>query len=327
MSQEFRIEIPQIDPRWSRSLVPLVAIIVAGLALLSSSVYSVGTESVGVIQRFGKYTGTVDPGLRFKLPFGIDRVTILPVKRQLKMEFGFGTGGANDLYQISREQDREADMVTGDLNAAHVEWVVQYEISDPEQFLFNLREPAATLRDLAESVMREVIGDRTVDEVLTIGRQGIESAAITKLTDLVQSLEMGLRVQQVQLKNVHPPSAVQASFDEVNRAQQEREEMINQANGEYNKVVPRARGEAERTIQGAEGYAVKRVNEAKGDIARFSALLEQYEKAPDVTRQRLYLETINEILPQLGSKVILDADVQQFLPLMNLQQLSPEAKR
>ena len=327
MPEEFRLEIPQFDPRWARSLVSLAAIAVAVLALLSSGVYSVGTESVGVIQRFGRYVGTVDPGLRFKLPLGIDRVTILPVKRQLKMEFGFGTGGASDQFQISREQDREADMVTGDLNAAHVEWVVQYEISDPEQYLFNLREPAATLRDLAESVMREVVGDRTVDEVLTIGRQGIENAAIAKLTDLVSGLEMGLRVQQVQLKNVHPPSAVQASFDEVNRAQQEREEMINRANGEYNKVVPRARGEAERKLQEAEGYAVKRVNEAKGDVARFKALLEQYEKAPDVTRQRLYLETISEILPKLGSKVILDADVQQFLPLMNLQQFKPEKKQ
>lgn len=326
MPEEFRIEIPPIDPRWARSIISLAAVVLAVLALFSSAVYSVGTESVGVIQRFGRYVGTVDPGLRFKLPLGIDKVTILPVKRQLKMEFGFGTSGARDQFQMPREQEREADMVTGDLNAAHVEWVVQYEISDPEQFLFNLREPAATLRDLAESVMREVVGDRTVDEVLTIGRQGIENAAITKLTELVTSLEMGLRVQQVQLKNVHPPSAVQASFDEVNRAQQEREEMINRANGEYNKVVPRARGEAERQIQEAEGYAVKRVNESQGDVARFNAMLEQYEKAPDVTRQRLYLETISDILPKLGSKVILDADVQQFLPLMNLQQFQPEKK-
>jgi membrane protease subunit HflK len=168
--------------------------------------------------------------------------------------------------------------------------------------------------------MREVIGDRTVDEVLTIGRQGIENEAIAKLTSLVQELKMGLRVQQVQLKNVHPPQAVQRSFEEVNRAQQEREQMINQANGEYNKVVPRAAGEAAKQISGAEGYATKRVNEAEGDVARFKALLEQYEKAPEVTRQRLYLETISEVIPQLGGKVILDADAKQFLPFMNLQQ-------
>ena len=287
---------------------------------LARGVYTVGPESVGVIQRFGKFIGTVGPGLRFKLPFGIDTVTILPVKRQLKMEFGFSSAGASNPDQAASaaDQKRESDMVTGDLNAAHVEWVVQYEISDPEQFLFNHREPGPTLRDLAECVMREVVGDRTVDEVLTVGRQGIENDAIAKLTELVQELGMGLRVQQVQLKNVHPPEAVQRSFDEVNRAQQEREQMINQANGEYNKVVPRASGEAERKLRDAEGYALKRVNEAEGDVARFRALLEQYEKAPEVTRRRLYLETMADVLPTLGGKIILDEDAKQFLPLMNL---------
>jgi membrane protease subunit HflK len=306
--------------------LPLVLTALLGLLVvagLARGVYTVGPESVGVIQRFGRFVGTAGPGLRFKLPFGIDTVTILPVKRQLKMEFGFGTPGAMNPDQASHEQQAESDMVTGDLNAAHVEWVVQYEINDPEQYLFNNREPGPTLRDLSECVMREVVGDRTVDEVLTIGRQGIENEAIAKLTSLVQELKMGLRVQQVQLKNVHPPQAVQRSFEEVNRAQQEREQMINQANGEYNKVVPRAAGEASKKISEAEGYATKRVNEAEGDVARFRSLLEQYEKAPEVTRQRLYLETLSEVIPQLGGKVILDADAKQFLPLMNLQQFDP----
>ena len=303
--------------------LPLVLTALLGLLVmagLARGVYTVGPESVGVIQRFGRFVGTAGPGLRFKLPFGIDTVTILPVKRQLKMEFGFGSPGGSNPDQASHEQQAESDMVTGDLNAAHVEWVVQYEINDPEQYLFNNREPGPTLRDLSECVMREVVGDRTVDEVLTIGRQGIENEAIAKLTSLVQELKMGLRVQQVQLKNVHPPQAVQRSFEEVNRAQQEREQMINQANGEYNKVVPRAAGEAAKKISEAEGYATKRVNEAEGDVARFRSLLEQYEKAPEVTRQRLYLETLSEVIPQLGGKVILDADAKQFLPFMNLQQ-------
>jgi membrane protease subunit HflK len=307
--------------RWAIGAA-LAMMLLAGLA---RGVYTVGPESVGVVQRFGRFIGAVGPGLRFKLPFGIDTVTILPVKRQLKMEFGFGTPGGQHPDQASFEQEQESDMVTGDLNAAHVEWVVQYEIDDPERYLFNHREPGPTLRDLSESVMREVVGDRTVDEVLTIGRQGIENEAIAELTALVQQLHMGLRVQQVQLKNVHPPKAVQRSFEEVNRAQQEREQMINQANGEYNKVVPRASGEADKKLREAEGYALKRVNESEGDVARFKALLEQYEKAPEVTRQRLYLETIGEVLPQLGSKVILDADAKQFLPLMNLRQLDPTA--
>lgn len=307
------------------SLIVAAALLIALLAGLARGVYTVGPESVGVVQRFGKFIGTVGPGLRFKLPFGIDTVTVLPVKRQLKMEFGFGTPGATRPSQSSGESKAESDMVTGDLNAAHVEWVVQYEISDPEQFLFNHREPDPTLRDFSESVMREVIGDRTIDEVLTIGRQGIENEAIANLTELVHNLNMGLRVQQVQLKDVHPPRPVQQAFEEVNRAQQEREQMINQANGEYNKVVPRASGEAQRQLSEAEGYALKRVNEAKGDVARFSALLEQYEKAPEVTRQRLYLETLGEVLPKLGGKVILDADAKQFLPLMNVQPFVPQA--
>jgi membrane protease subunit HflK len=310
------------------SLVLTGLLLVFTIAGLARGVYTVGPESVGVVQRFGKFIGAVGPGLRFKLPFGIDTVTILPVKRQLKMEFGFGTPGSQNPDQVSQEQQRESDMVTGDLNAASVEWVVQYEINDPEQYLFNHREPGPTLRDFSESVMREVVGDRTIDEVLTIGRQGIENEAIAKLTALVHDLHMGLRVQQVQLKNVHPPKAVQQAFEEVNRAQQEREQMINQANGEYNKVVPRASGEAQKRLSEAEGYALKRVNEAEGDVARFRSLLEQYEKAPEVTRQRLYLETIGEVLPQLGGKVILDAEVKQFLPFMNLQQFpAPSAPR
>ena len=320
-------DFPQLPQLPQLSQFPLLAAAVAAFFVwgLARSVYTVGPESVAVVQRFGRVIGTADPGLRFKLPFGIDTVKILPVKRQLKMEFGFGTPMGTNPDQASDEPERESDMVTGDLNAAHVEWVVQYEISDPEQFLFNHREPGPTLRDLSESVMREVVGDRTVDEVLTIGRQGIENDAITKLTALVRDLGMGLRVQQVQLKNVHPPTPVQRSFEEVNRAQQEREQMINQANGEYNKVVPRASGEAQRRLSEAEGYALKRVNEAAGDVARFKALLEQYEKAPAVTRQRLYLETLSEVLPQLGGKVILDADARQFLPLMNLQQQAPRS--
>jgi membrane protease subunit HflK len=306
--------------------VPAVLVGAVALLLLASLVrcfYTVGPESVGVVQRFGRYLRTVEPGLRFRLPFGIDRVTIVPVKRQLKLEFGFGTPGSSNPDQTSNEQDRESDMVTGDLNAAHVEWVVQYEIHDPAAYLFNLREPGPTLRDLSESVLREVVGDRTVDEVLTIGRQGIENEAIERLSSLVGDLDMGLRVQQVQLKNVHPPAAVQHSFEEVNRAQQEREQRINQANGEYNKVVPRARGDAQRRLSEAEGYAVKRVNEAEGDVARFRAMLEQYDKAPEVTRQRLYLETLSDVIPRLGGKIVLDEDAKQLLPLLNLQPPRP----
>lgn len=297
-----------------------------GLAILvglTSSFYTVPTDSVAVVQRFGAYLDTAEPGLRFKLPFGIDTREIIPVRRQMKLEFGYGTRGATNPYQESGEPDEESSMVTGDLNAASVEWVVQYTISDPKEFLFEFKDPTATLRDLSESVMREIVGDRTVDEIITVGREEAQAKALERLQSIVDALMLGLRIDQVQLLNVNPPSEVQASFDEVNRAQQELQQMIQQAKGEYNKVVPRATGEAKQKISAAEGYAAKRVNEAEGDAARFTALLAEYKKAPEVTLKRIYLETMAEILPTLPGKVILDDKAPQFLPLLQLQQLQP----
>lgn len=304
-------------------------VVLAGIVLLLLLIgaftcfYQVSAESVGVVQRFGRFHRLASPGLRFKLPFGVDRATLVPVQRQLKLEFGYGTLRATNPHQVSREADLERDMVTGDLNAASVEWVVQYGISDPRAYLFHLRDPEETLRDLSESLMREVVGDRTVDEVLTTGRQQIADDMLGKLQPLVEKLEMGLRVELVQLGNVYPPRPVQHSFDEVNNAQQQRETAINVALGEYNKVIPSAKGEAEQKISEAKGYAFKRVNEAEGDVARFKVLLEQYEKAPDVTRQRLYLETMGEVIPLLGGKIIIDESAKQFLPLMHLQPPRP----
>ncbi|HSI63813.1 MAG TPA: FtsH protease activity modulator HflK, partial [Candidatus Saccharimonadia bacterium] len=282
-------------------------------------------DSVAVVQRFGRFKTVVEPGLQFKIPFGVDSVTKVAMRRQLKMEFGFSTPGATNENQYSEEPELEKTMVTGDLNAAEVEWVVQYHISDPQAFLFNVRSPGETLRDVSESVMREVVGDRLVDEVLTFGRAEMQDDALKKLQALVTKLNLGVHINQVQFNRVHPPRPVQSSFDEVNKAQQERETMVNMANGEYNKVVPKAKGEAEQKISEAEGYAIQRVNEAEGDVARFKVLLEQYEKAPEITRQRIYLETMVEVIPQLGPKIILDSDAKQFLPLMHLQQFSPQA--
>jgi membrane protease subunit HflK len=254
------------------------------------------------------------------MPFGIDKVEKVPVKRQLKQEFGFATAGATNRWQSSspRDQEEEKQMVTGDLNAALVEWVIQYRIESPNDYLFNVRNPDATLRDASESVMREVVGDRTVDEVITIGRQEIEDEALIKLQDLVASYRMGIKIDQVQLKNVNPPMRVQASFNEVNQAQQEKESAINRANGEYNKAIPRARGQADQKIRAAEGYASLRINEAEGDVSAFEALLKEYVQAPEVTRQRMYLETMAEVLPRVKQKLILDKDMSSVLPFMDL---------
>jgi membrane protease subunit HflK len=294
--------------------------------LVWSSVYTIPAESEGVVLRFGKYIDTVQPGLHAKLPFGMDQVSILPTRRQLKMEFGFYTPQYTNQYQIGNEPDREKAMVTGDLNAALVEWVVQYRINEPKKYLFDVRDPAQTLRDLSEAAMREVVGDRTVDEVITVGRQEIEIAALSRLQELVAKYQLGVVVDQVQLKNVNPPQPVQASFNEVNKAQQDRENMVNVANGEYNKAVPRAKGEADSAIQAAEGYRFKRVNEAEGDVASFSALLAEYRKAPEITRTRMYLETMTEVLPRLSKRVIVDESLKQWIPLLS-QITKDEEKR
>jgi membrane protease subunit HflK len=287
---------------------------------ITTSFYTVPADSQVVVLRFGKPIRTSQSGLHFKLPYGIDQALQVEVTRQLQQEFGFGTADVTNPWQFTdpSEQEEEKSMVTGDLNAALVEWVVQYRIEDPEQYLFAVREPDATLRALSESVMREIVGDRTVDEVITIGRQEIENIATSKLQEATVSYAMGLRIDQVQLKNVNPPRRVQASFNEVNQAQQERESAINRANGEYNKEVPRARGEADRAISAAQGYAAKRVNEAEGDVASFEALLKEYSTAQEITRRRLYLETMSEVLPKIGKTIIIDETAKGLLPLLNL---------
>jgi len=308
----------------SRGRMGIAFIVLIGFAAWTAY-YTVPSDSVAVIQRFGKYLKEVPPGLHFKLPFGVDVASIVPVKRQLKQEFGFATPGAQDAYQSSRgDGKQETVMVTGDLNSALVEWVVQYRISDPRNFLFEVRIPRSTLRHVSESVMREVVGDRTVDEVITIGRQEIETEALAKMQLLATKYEMGISIDQVQLKNINPPGPVQESFNEVNQAQQEKEKLINEARRDYNKVIPLAEGEKDQRIREADGYRLKRINEAEGDASRFNALLTEYEKAPEVTRRRIYIETMQEILPKLQSKIIVDEQTQGILPLLNLDALNGE---
>lgn len=307
-------------PDWSKLkilkwIIPAVLL----LALALTMYYKVPADSQGVVLRFGRFSSVEEPGLHFKLPFGIDSVVTVPVKRQLKLEFGFATPGATNREQHSmsrQQQDLEKSMVTGDLNAALVEWIVQYRIDDPRSFLFKVRAPESTLRDLSEAVMREVIGDRTVDEVITIGRQEIEDRAVVRLREMATDYQLGVKIDQLQLKNVNPPRDVQGSFNEVNKAQQDRENMINVANGEYNKVIPRAQGEAEQTISEAEGYKLQRINEAQGDAGAFNSVLVEYLKAPAVTRTRLYLETMVDVIPGLSSTWIVDDSVTQLLPMV-----------
>ncbi len=298
------------------------SLIIPGLIVIAgvlTSYFTVPADSEAVILRFGKFHRKAAPGLHLKLPLWLETYEVIPVARTLKMEFGFGTKGATNSYQ-SRPQEWGAEqmMITGDKNSALVEWVVQYRISDPRAYLFQVRDPEDTMRDASESVMREVVGDRTVDEVITIGRQSIEVDALVKLQGLVDSYGLGLQIDQLQLKNVNPPRPVQSSFNEVNQAQQDKAKQINVANGLYNKAVPRTRGEADQKISSAEGDRLQRVNEATGDAERFLALFKEYQKAPAITRKRLYLEKMKEVLPLLKNKVIMDGEARQPLPILDL---------
>jgi membrane protease subunit HflK len=290
-------------------------------AVLWTCFFTVEAESEGVLLRFGRFERMVEPGLHFKLPLGMEEVLVIPTRRQLKLEFGFSTPGYTNPYQPGKNLVDEKSMVTGDLNAALVEWVVQYRIDNPREYLFDVRNPDLTLRDLSEAAMREVVGDRTVDEVITVGRQEIEVAALARMQELARRYQLGIRVDGVQLKDVNPPKQVEASFNEVNKAQQDRASAINVAVGEYNKAVPRARGQAEQTLSAAEGYRFKRVNEAEGDVASFNLQFAQYLLAPEATRTRLYLETLAEVLPNAGQKIVVDEGLRQLLPVLPLQPL------
>ena len=291
------------------------------LAALFNTLYQVQPEEVGVVLRFSRYSRTSQPGLRMKIPF-VESVLKVPIQRQLKQEFGFRTLEAGVRSQFDeRVFADEAVMLTGDLNVAVVEWIVQYRVSDPYLFLFKVRNLEDTFRAMNEAVMRETVGDRTVTEVLTIGRQDIETQVQQQLQALVGQYEMGVTVEQVVLQDVNPPDPVKPSWDEGNQAQQNRDQLISEAMAEYNAVIPRARGEAEQAILQAEGYALDRVNRGLGDAARFTAVYNAYRTAPNVTRQRLYLETMQRILPQVGGKVFLDKDLNGLVPLLPLEGL------
>ena len=309
-------DLPKVPPGGVR----LVLLAIVAAVLIFGSVYTIDPEEVGVVLRFGKYKDPPrDPGLNFKLPLGIDRVIKVPVQRQLKQEFGFRTQRAGVRSQFTRAGlQEEANMLTGDLNAAVVEWVVQFRVQDAKKYLFKVRAVEDTLHDMSEAVMRQVVGDRTVDEVLTVGRQEVADLAEAELQRLCDQYENGVKIEQVVLQDVNPPEAVKASFNEVNQAEQERETKINEAQKEYNTVMFSAEGEAEQTISNAEGYALDRVNRARGEAARFNSVFAEYRKAPEVTRRRIYLETMNEILPRMGQKTVLDGGLEGVLPLLDL---------
>ena len=298
----------------------LVLILIAVVAA-ATSFYTVEADEEGVVLRFGEYVRSVPPGLHVKAPFGIEKAAGVPVRKVFKEEFGFRTlrAGVRTQYD-SRDYSAESVLLTGDLNIADVEWVVQYRIAEPQKFLFEIRDAKQALRDLSEAVMSIVVGDRTVTEVLTVGRQEIAMSVKQNLQELLDLYKTGLYIENVTLQDVNPPETVKPAFNEVNEAKQEKERLINEALRDYNESVPRANGLARQLISEAEGYALKRVNEATGDADRFNSIRQEYQSAKNVTRRRLYLETMSEILPKVKEIYIIDDETNSPIPILQLGQ-------
>jgi membrane protease subunit HflK len=302
-----------------------------------NSYYQIEPDEVGVIRRLGRYVGTFEPGPHFKIPF-VEAVTKVPVQRQLKMEFGFRSkvvpgmdpgvraskarrtaSGQRTTYETEgNELMRESLMLTGDLNVAVVDWIVQYKIKEPYKYLFKVRDVEETLRFLSEAAMRFVVGDHSVNEVLTTGRQAVATKTKDLLQHFAERYECGVDIQQVVLQDVNPPDPVKPSFNEVNQAIQEKERAINESQAELNKEIPRARGEAEQAVRAAEGYAIERTNRARGEADRFLSIYEEYRKAPDITRRRMHLETLAKVLPRVGNKVIVDETAKGLSPILRM---------
>ncbi|MCD6176841.1 MAG: FtsH protease activity modulator HflK [Candidatus Cloacimonetes bacterium] len=296
-------------------------IILAAVIFFATGLYTVNPEEVGVIQRFGKYLSTTQPGLHFKIPFGVDNLTKIKVKLVFKEEFGFRTlqAGVRTKYS-AQSYNHEAIMLTGDLNIADVEWIVQYRIKDPVKYMFKVRNVEETMRDVSESVIREVVGDRSVDEVIVLNRKEIADKSQLMLQEQLDIYNAGLEIVTINLQNVNPPEAVQPAFNNVNSAKQEKERIINEAWQKYNQVIPEAEGRAKRTIEEAEGFAVNRVNRANGDANRFIQMYNTYRYSKTVTKKRLYLEMMEKVLPKVEKKYIIDDKANNVLPLLNLGQ-------
>ena len=315
--------------RWrGRIFYVLIAVVV--LIVLSSLLYQIEADSRGVLLRFGQYRSTTFPGLHLKLPWPIDTVAAVPVEKIQTLEFGFATlrAGKETRYASKTPEHQQVTrMLTGDLNIAEVEWILQYRINDPRKYLFTVAGERRArqvvdiddlIRDCSESVMRRIVGDASVDEVITSGREQIAADAKRETQDLLDQIDCGVEVVAVKLQDATPPEQVKDAFDAVERAKQKKEQLINQARGERNRQVPAARGQRDRAIIEAEGYRERVVREARGRANAFLARLTEYEKAPEVTRARLYLEAMEEVLAQIDDLVIIDESVRGVLPLLDL---------
>ncbi|MBU4200494.1 MAG: FtsH protease activity modulator HflK [Verrucomicrobia bacterium] len=299
-------------PKGLAVVFPIIGALIL-LVAAGTSFYTVEPEEEAVIIRFGRYVSTEPPGLHFKLPFGMDKVIKVPTKRVLQQEFGFRVQEQG--FSGKSTYNQESLTLTGDLNVADVEWIVQYKIVQPQKYIFNVRDGIKNIRDVSQSIMRRVVGDRLVSDVLTVGRIEIAVEAEKLTQEVLDRYDMGVRIVAIKLQDINPPESVKPAFNEVNEAKQEQEKVINQAEEEYNKVIPEARGKAEQTIRDAQGYATAKVNMAQGDAKRFTARLIAYKNSPQVTRTRLYLEAMEELYGRFKELTIVDDKVKGVLPI------------
>lgn len=297
-------------------VIAVIAVVIGGY----SSMYEVDTEETGVVLRFGTFASYSEPGLHFKLPFGIDQVYLVPTGRVLKEEFGYRTvnPGVRSTFS-NRGLEEESLTLTGDLNVSDVEWIVQFQVADPFKYIFRIKEPVGTIRDISEAMVRKAIGNADVTQVLTTERAALASAIEQDLQATLNQYDIGVRIVTVKFQDVNPPDAVKDAFNEVNESEQQKESLIFQATEQFNREVPRARGEAKRALQEAEGYKVERINKARGETNRFLALLTEYRKAPEVTRRRIHIETMEQVLPKLDETYIMDDQNGGLLPFLPLR--------
>jgi membrane protease subunit HflK len=305
---------------------PILVLLPVAVILLSlwTAWFTVQPEETGIVQRFGKVIRTAGPGLHFKVPFGIETVRTLPTARVLKEEFGFRTltaapGQRTQYASDSKSFKTESLMLTGDLNVIDVQWIIQYRIEDPILFLFNVRESQKTIRDITESVMRRVVGNRLGSDVLTVARVEVSTEAKEEIQKILSEYKTGVRLVTVELQDVTPPDSVKPAFNEVNEARQDKERTINQAQEQANREIPKAGGEAAQSISQSEGYALERINRAKGEANRFLAILTDYEAAPEVTRRRMYLESLSGFLAGLKDLYIVDSDQKALIPWLPMK--------
>ncbi len=315
---------PSSSFRLIAGIIALAVLIAIGL----NSYYTVDPQETAVVQRFGQYVGTADAGLHFKIPFGIDSVNIVVTGRVLQREYGYRTTKPDVRSQfVEKGYEDESLMLSGDLNVINLQWTVQYKVKDPVEYLFKVNGVESTLDDISESVMRRIVGNRYSDEVLTVGRASIADQSRGEIQEIMDLYKTGLQIVAVKLQNANPPDPVKPAFNEVNEARQEKERMINDAQQAYNQKIPRASGEARQTVTQAEGYALERVNRSEGEAKRFTDILAEYEKSPDITRRRMYLDSFEALMGRIDHLYVVDETQKNILPLLDLNKLNLQGEK